>query len=134
MTISHFAKTVASNPAFVPRDGLTFCNFAVSLVAEAFGITSLSGKRANDIDAWLQSNATKCTGTEAIELAETGALVIASQSSRTGSGHVAVVLPEKDYSVKWGKTVPKVANVGKRNGVMGVNWAFATEPEYYVVG
>jgi hypothetical protein len=34
-------------------------------------------------------------------------------------------------SGKWGVDCPVVANVGKENGIFGVNWAFQVFPEYY---
>ena len=46
---------------------------------------------------------------------------------------VAVLFPgAMVFSSKWQKECPVLANVGKRNGVMGANWAFETEPDYFV--
>jgi hypothetical protein len=50
--------------------------------------------------------------------------------------HVAVVYPGRPmmYSGKWNIRVPCVANVGKKNEVMGANYAFGLyRPEYFAL-
>lgn len=66
--------------------------------------------------------------------ANIGSLVIAAQKADV-HGHVAVVRPgEMIYSGKWGKLVPRIANVGKDVFIdKGVNFAFAEEPAYFVL-
>lgn len=50
-------------------------------------------------------------------------------------GHVAVVYPMYSfvYSQKFKTTVPLVANIGKINGIMGLNYAFSEMPKIYVI-
>lgn len=50
-------------------------------------------------------------------------------------GHVALVYPMHGfvYSSKFKTLVPLVANVGKINGIMGLNYAFSEMPKIYVI-
>ena len=139
MNLLTFATAVTKNPAFISKDitgdgkAETFCNWALQLIAEGyFGTDSLNGLNANAIHAKVSKEWRKVSGEDAVNLAKSS-FVIASQSNASGSGHVATVLPlPMVHSGKWGKPVPQLANVGKTNGIMGSNFAFSTEPDYFV--
>ncbi len=126
--------------AFQPRSGLTFCNFAVDSICMAMGSGVARDKHgimmANDIVNRLETGhyAVKCDEKEACEWAARGAIIIAGAKAKP-NGHVAVVYPsgKMSHSAKWGKDVPECANVGKKSGIMGVNWAFSDEPAYFLV-
>jgi len=132
MTLLTLAVAVTKNPAFQTRNGLTFCNFATQLIAEGlFGIDSLNGLNANQIHAKISKEWRKVNAEDAVNFAK-HSFVIASQANPAGHGHVATILPlPLVQSGKWGKSVPVCANVGKTNGIMGVNFAFASEPDYF---
>jgi hypothetical protein len=140
-SLMRLVNAVVSNPAFVAKDitgdgkAETFCNWGLQMFAEAlFGFDKLKNMRANDIVTWLEKNAVKVTAEEALLNAERGDLVVAAQRSAAGSGHVAMVLPMPlVFSGKWNKKCPVVANVGVKNGVMGANFAFNSEPDYFVI-
>jgi hypothetical protein len=132
MNLLTFTTAIVKNPAFAPRNGQTFCNFATQLIAEGFfGTDSLNGLTANAIHAKVSKEWRKVGAEDAVNFAK-HSFVLASQAGEQ-HGHIATVLPlPLVASGKWGKSVPQVANVGTRNGIMGVNFAFASEPEYFV--
>jgi hypothetical protein len=67
-------------------------------------------------------------------LANMGYLIIAAKKDDP-HGHVAPVYPSVGMvtSGKWNAAVPYVSNVGVRNDVMGVNFAFGEQPDYYLI-
>lgn len=126
------------NPGFQPLNSVTFCNQAVSYVAERMGYKKFLGLQANDIfdlvskeDDWLKINPEVAQAH-----ANSGALVIAAWKNPGGHGHVATVRPgEFAASAKW-KTdrVPKVLNIGKDVFIgKGANYAFSETPSYFVL-
>jgi len=132
MNLLQFSASVVKNPAFQSKNGQTFCNFAIQLIGEGyFGTDSLNGLNANQIHDKISKEWRKVNAEDAANFAKSS-FVIASQKGEA-HGHVATVLPLPLVSSgKWGVKVPQCANVGKTNGIMGVNFAFATEPEYFV--
>ncbi len=136
------ATKVVNDPKYAMRDvtgdGIpeTFCNIALNRIAkEAFGYTGFENKMANAIYAMLKEGGPwkSVTGEQAAQMAGQNALVVAAQPAKA-HGHVAVIVPEKmAFSGKWKKMVPVCANVGKKNGIMGVNFAFGEEPEYFAL-
>lgn len=139
MTLLQLANAVTSNPAFetkdITGDGIkeTFCNWGLRLIAQAyFNTNAFAGLNANSIYAFLKANGQKVDAKMAHSASQTK-FVIAAQANDKGSGHVAVVVPDKlCFSGKWNKDCPSVANVGVKNGIMGANFAFATEPDYFI--
>jgi hypothetical protein len=139
MTLLQLANAVVNNPAFeskdITGDGVkeTFCNWGLRLIAEGwFGVKAFNGLNANSIHAFLKANGQKVDAKTAHAEAFKR-FVIAAQTNEKGSGHVAVVVPDKlHFSGKWNKDAPSVANVGVKNGIMGANFAFATEPDYFI--
>ena len=134
---------VLSNASFNPKpDGTTWCNFAVHHILNRFSYGSLvwDEKRerpmlANYMADKLESTCRELTFNEAFQKANSGALVVAALKM-PGHGHVAVLypFPGRYTSGKWGRAdIPCVANVGKDNGVMPLNWAFGTKPRLWLV-
>lgn len=122
---------IVNDPELSPRGDVSFCNIAVIQACEEYGIKVLRGMTANQICDWLDKNWNKVSGKEANILANMGILCIAGQRG-VAHGHVATVYPgAMVYSTKWKKDCPVLANVGRRNAVMGANWAFSLEPFYY---
>lgn len=118
----------------IARDGKTFCNFFVQRVANDLGCRELDNRTANQIYDYV-SAATfwiKISAKMALDKAKEGFLVIACCKGDP-HGHAAVVYPSMlVFSGKWGAYVPQVANVGKKNGVMGANFAFEDPPHYFL--
>ncbi len=113
----------------------TFCNIAVVRVCVAAGYVGFEGKLANDIYQHCVSAKewSPVTASQAAIAAQQGVLTIAAQPGKP-HGHVAVVFPQGGlvYSGKWQTDAPIIANVGAKNGLMGANWAFATQPAYFI--
>lgn len=121
------------HPKLQPANGKTYCNLFVTWACEEYGATDFEGKLANEIcDILFKSKSWRCVeGETANKIANNGGLCIAAQKNKP-HGHVCIVYPgAMVWSTKWGLECPVVANVGKRNGVMGCNWAFAKEPLYF---
>ena len=141
MNILSFARAVIGNPAFISKDitgdgkAETFCNWGLRLFAESmFGYSGFNDLSANNIHAKVKADGWRVVDAPTAAKLADKTFVIAAQTNPTGSGHVALILPLPLVSSgKWGKSVPQCANVGKTNGIMGVNHAFATEPEYYAL-
>lgn len=119
---------------FKPKeDGTTYCNFAVDFICKKMGLDIFDGLVANAIVDLMKRTAdfaiVHCDSAEA--LANDGRLVIAGIQEQP-HGHVAVCMPGKAfYSGKWVENAPLIANVGKRNGIMGANYGFGDKPEYF---
>jgi len=143
-----FLKDLVSRKDLISRDitgddiAETFCNYAVQAVCKKFGCDSLNGLTANGMcntilhlpDEWY-----KISGLIAHGYANMGRFVIAALANKP-QGHVATIYPSDMMAVsgKWrdnpktsrGK-VPMCANVGPKNSIIGVNWAFREVPDYY---
>ncbi len=138
----NLCKAVSENPRFTKTwikaiaDYRTYCNFSVWIPARVFGV-NLDGMRANAIykhlkesKDWRQIDGFHLD--EAHTLVNEGRLVIAAQEGWL-VGHVATGCPgPKVGSGKWKCQVLRVANVGRDNGVMGLNYAFRTFPDLFV--
>jgi len=129
------------NANFNPRhDGTTWCNHAVYHILDRFGYGSLvwgpdRPLLANEMADKLEQTCRELTFDEAFQKANSGALVVAALKA-PGHGHVAVVypFPARFTSGKWMRwDIPCVANVGKENGVMPLNWAFGAKPRLWLV-
>lgn len=113
---------VYDNTAFLPKeDGTTFCNLAVSAVAEAMGCKDFVGKTADQIVAFISTSEhwSPVPFERSQELANQGSLLVAGMSSQQlgqGHGHIVVLRPGKPcYSGKWQGSAPRCLNVGKEN-------------------
>lgn len=115
----------------------TYCNFGTNHVLKAFRFVEFSGLIANEIVTRMEKHPyfAKVEGDAAQKLALDGQVVVAGRKDNP-HGHVALVYPKKDPmpgSGKWGKQVPWIGNVGKKNEVCGANYAFGQEPCYYAL-
>jgi hypothetical protein len=123
------------NPAFEPRQGMTFCNQAVHSICEKMGYSKFKSLLANQMVALMKKSGEwkSIPMKDAQRLANEGCLVIAAIEARP-HGHVAVIRPGlSGHSGKWNMAVPKVINVGAQNFIAkGLNWAFHEIPEIFV--
>jgi RHS repeat-associated protein len=125
---------VIADPKFQPKttpQRITYCNQATCAVARAVGapmapLTDAQGNAllANSMAANLAkpgSGYRSVTAAEAQSLANQGKFVIVA-----GPGHVSTVRPNNvpGQTTPAGHRAPLIANVGSRNGVLGVNYVF----------
>lgn len=136
-------------PDLQPKDGVTHCNEAVSMIADAMGCKELDLKSADEICEYMENNLDwqKIDIKQAQDMANQGSLVIAGLDSKAlgqEHGHVVVIRPGKAvFSGKWGLT-PRCLNIGAENFIArakrgpltamscGVNEAFQPLPLFYV--
>lgn len=134
---------VRNNPGLAPKpDGTTYCNFNALMVAEGLRCRDIFPRgihlMANHlIDHMASSPSFIPLGADfatAYQRAVEGALVFAGAKELV-HGHIAPIYPAAGLitSGLWGAMVPHVSNVGKRNAVMGVNFAFSAKnkPLYF---
>jgi hypothetical protein len=126
---------IFDNPAYAPRDGVTYCNQAVQDIAEKLGYKGFTPTM--NANAMIQHMASSPDFMEihmeiAQRMANSGELVIACQEDNP-HGHVVVVRPGCEvFSSKWQKSVPKVVNIGAKNMIgQGLNWVFPSVPRFY---
>lgn len=121
---------------FQPEADATYCNVAVSYIAKQLGYQGFVALLANQIVAKMKSSPdfAEVKAEAAQKLANDGKLVVAGIQDEP-HGHVAVVAPGKAItSPKWrGALAPLVYNCGKKNGLMGANYAFGAEPKYWAL-
>ena len=143
MTAQHLREildTVRQQRDLIPHDGITFCNIALDRILGLCGIPRMTNRltqqplMANDmIDCMAHSPSLweKVNGDTACARASQGVVVVACQQEE-GHGHVAVCYPiPESFSASWGKHVPMLNNIGKRNDVLRSSQCFRTEPDYY---
>lgn len=136
------AKVLAEERWEELADGTTWCNYAVHAILSQFGLGDFvldpERKRpmlANYMAEKLENTCRELTFDEAFTKANEGALIVAALKMPY-HGHVAVIYPHpgRYTSGKWQRAdVPFVANVGKDNGVMPLNWAFGAAPRLWLV-
>ena len=113
----------------------TFCNMALDVLCkEVWGFKGFTGMLANQIvDRMKNAPDFAEVGPDAAQnLANDGRMVIAGFKNDP-HGHVSAIYPGTCvYSGKWRCNAPMSVNVGKRNGLMGTNYAYQTPPIYWV--
>ena len=131
---------------YIDKKPMTKCNFGFHQISRKLGDASFEGKVANQIhdmilisDSWIEVPPKRVS--IALKAIENGGRAVAISRGcpppdRFPSGHVAYLYPGNlGFSGKWEHTkiplVPKVANIGKQNRVMGANEAFKDEPRYF---
>ena len=118
---------------FVPDGETTYCNAGTSFVAGQMGYPGFIALLANQIVSKMRTSpewAEVDAGT-AQKLANDGRLSVAGIQDEP-HGHVAAIYPGAAvFSGKWKKLAPMVANCGRKNGLMGANYAFSREPQYW---
>lgn len=134
---------VLSEEKYEPlADGTTFCNLAVHDILTRLGLPEFcidpEAKRpflANDLAEKLENSCQELNFPDAHRLAQEGCIVVASMKMPE-HGHVAVVYPSPATAIsgKWGRSdIPFVANIGKDNAVLPLNWAFGAAPRLWLV-
>lgn len=142
--LERICRMVANSPQFkMTEDGTTFCNMAVRKILEGVGIDLFFSDElnrvmlANEMIDYMEASRSKFAkledGTDAASEASQGIIVIACEKG-SSHGHVSVVCPiGMEQSWSWGKLVPMLANVGKKNGILRASQCFQEEPTYYCV-
>lgn len=128
-------EEIVNDPSLEPVGSTTKCNIAVHRICRIMGFPLFSdrGWLANEIYDYCKKNCTQVERKWASEFANSGGIALAAQYGQH-HGHVAILYPgPMVYSGKWKMEVPLVANVGNKNGIMGVNYAFNKEPDYFVL-
>ncbi len=140
--LRELCEKIVTDPDLKPNNGLTWCNKAVDRVAVAYaGYNGFEGMLANDMVEKMRRSMywQKLQPDEAGVTAMAGGLVIAGMKDEP-HGHVAIVMsdpPSKNghplmtYSGNFKCEVPRIANVGSKNGIMSANWAFRKLPDFY---
>lgn len=132
-------------PRYIPSHGwITYCNEAVNFICKKFGYTKFDRPEspepkdallANRIDQILRSSGDwgQVSGDEAQDMANQGALVIATLANPSGHGHVCVIRPgQKVWSGTWNQNAPKCMNIGKENFIgKKASWAFRRVPDFF---
>lgn len=119
-------------------DGRTFCNLALIAYAHTFGITCFDDKLANDICITASDHPDFRIETDPERImkhAANGGFAFAGKKAQP-HGHVAAVFPGPlVYSGSWKMSVPVLANVGRKNGLMPTSMAFPVKdgPPYFFV-
>lgn len=132
-------------PEFKPSSGVTYCNQAVTYVAERVGYNLFKGLLANHMVDLMGSSRDwqEIEIKESQTYANTGRFVVAGLKDNP-HGHVVVVRPGREiYSEKWQTLVPKVMNVGAKNfigvdekkRIMTLAWVFpgANKPKVWML-
>lgn len=138
---------VRNHPNMAPSaDGsVTHCNSNAFLVCAALGVSDIwtplkrDGMMANDMVEHMEANPDRffkfCSHLEAWQLASEGNLVFATIQHQP-HGHICPLYPSVGMvtSGKWNDQVPYCSNVGEKNDIMGVNYAFGlVPPDYWLV-
>lgn len=134
---------VRSNPGLEPKpDGTTYCNFNALMVAEELGCRDIFPRGihllANELIKHMETSPSFLPlgqdHDRAYARASAGCLVFAGAKELV-HGHIAPLYPAAGLitSGLWKAQVPHVSNVGKRNAIMGVNFAFSSKnrPMYF---
>jgi len=124
---------------FAPKGDITHCNRFISYVMNCFGYDKFNGLMANgiiDLMNDLTHGWITVSDSVAQNHANAGVIVIAGRKF-DAHGHVCIVLPGiLEKSGSFGRSVPKVVNIGK-DVFFGkkVSFAFQSEeqPQYYAL-
>jgi len=136
------AKILAEEKYEQLADGTTFCNTALHAILRELGLVDYVWDQvnrrpmmANDIAEKLENTCKELGFDDAFQKVNDGAIVIAAMKL-PNHGHVALLYPFPGLytSGKWKRgDLPCVANIGKDNGVMPLNWAFGAKPRLWLV-
>lgn len=130
------AASVFRDPAYIRRDGKTFCNLAAAKVATLLGYPALNGMLSSDQHALARASDSflPIDPFTAAKLAGFGVLVLAFWSAPP-DGHVVVILPGAPvWSDKWGAVSPLCMDIGANHTIGRCTaWAFHEQPEYFAL-
>jgi hypothetical protein len=136
---------VRLDPTFAPKpDGTTYCNYNAFRVAAGLGCPeiwaplkegqAMANNMISHMDAHPEIFFKFADHMKAWQMVNDGSLVFAALKAAE-HGHICPIYPSvgMETSGKWRTQVPSCSDVGKSNGIKGINFAFATEPNYYAV-
>ena len=146
MTVNRIRQAcheVLAKKEYLPKlDGTTFCNYGVHEILSKLGFPEFCWDQskaqrpmlANDIAEKCENELCELDIMNAFDAAKEGRIVLAA-IKMPNHGHVAILypFPAPYYSGKWKMEVPCVANIGKDNGIIPINWAFGAMPKFYEV-
>jgi len=133
---------ILSNKNLISSNGVTYCNIGFYYILRLLGLGDDFVNKlykepylANEMYDILKEKYKQVNIEEVLSNLESGKLYAASIKDNP-HGHIALIYPHKTkvYSIKWNKLVPLCVNFGKENGIIGLNWAFNKEPEYFELG
>ena len=133
---------VLGNTEILPKNGETYCNIGFWLMMKLLGHSipftnqaQNSPLLANEIIDILEKNYKKIDMDYCLNNVLSGNIFVCGLKAKE-HGHIAVIYPmiSPVISKKFKKEVPLVANIGKTNGIMGMNWAFREMPNFYEIG
>ena len=119
----------------------TFCNIGVQRICRGMDYDKLDGMIANSMYEYMSKNWIVPTGSKVDKMqaayiaAQLGDICVLALKGNP-HGHVAIAASVKPmlFSGKWCLYSPQVANIGKNNGFIGANYAFAEVPEVFILG
>jgi hypothetical protein len=118
---------VVSNPAWVAKDGKTYCSRATDYICQGFGHFFAHDSLANGMIISMENSPSWRLETDLDRVAglAMGGVLVVLGLKEDPHGHVCVVYPALDQmSGTWGSPVPLVANVGQKNGVLKLSQVF----------
>ena len=137
---------IVADPALQPdqpKKGITYCNIAIFKLVQGLGFPYFWNEKAdrpmmaNEIVDYMDAHPVQFSKLynplTAHDLANNGYLCLAALKDQP-HGHIAACYPSQNLitSGKWRVQVGEVANVGRKNGVIGVNYAFSELPSFYI--
>jgi hypothetical protein len=131
----------ASNPALVPNNGITYCNFATQNIMKTVESTHLfTGVLITGMANEMQNKFSKSQAYSEVDYstakayAENGGLSIHSYYNKNGHGHVGT------FSVGQNIAKGEVANIGAHNGFMNLHgprgkgvYSSKAQIQYYIL-
>jgi len=142
--LKSFLMELTQKDSLQPTPDKTFCNIAAREIANKFDCHEFDNEAllADDMINIMRENVSgnwlMCDGYNATKFSMDGCLVFAGKTGKeleASHGHIAAVVPlPMAYSGSLNKSVPQIANVGRRNGIMKVTEAFPVakgEPNYF---
>lgn len=142
--LRRICDAIVAAPEFKMKNGETYCNLALRKAMDGVELDLFYDEKkkrvmmANEMIDYMEATPSRFgrihDGTDAFEWAKAGLIVLACNKGEK-HGHIALVYPaeEMQHSASWGKLVPMLANVGKRNGIMRASLCFQEEPKYYCI-
>lgn len=141
--IRNVCHKVLANTNLFPKEGKTFCNIGTYYILDELGYghyffdtQAKMPKLANEMNLTLKRHFKKLElNNLSSDYLESGNIFIASIYNAP-HGHIAIIYPTKTkvFSFKWNTSVPLCANIGKENGIIGLNYAFDEKPDIFLIG
>jgi len=126
-------------PTLLPDDK-TYCNIGTFMILRELGlhndfVKDKSIMLANEMYEMLKEKYVRVPIERVFKDLLSGKVFVACLPNKP-HGHIAIIYPHdtKVFSLKWNISVPLCANIGKENGIIGLNWAFAEMPDLFEIG